>query len=93
MRWMVCAMFALLGCGSMYNSGLRDDLVRRASFDFQCPQQQLQFFELSQTNGIITSYGVSGCGRQATYLLNTASSTWVMNVDRGGPATAAPRGP
>lgn len=75
MRWLLCATFAVLGCVSSYNAHYRDDLVRRALFDVQCPQQALQLHELSQSGGVITSYGVVGCGRQATYLLNTASRT------------------
>jgi hypothetical protein len=93
MRWLVCATLAALGCASSYNPGFREDLVRRAAFDFQCPEQGLQLFQLSETNGLITSYGVVGCGRQATYLLNLNNHTWVMNVDRGSPVAPTPRAP
>jgi hypothetical protein len=72
----------LPACGGMYNSGFRSDLEKRASFDFGCPASQLSLTELSSAaNGLVTSYGVRGCGKQATYVLNTTSQVWVLNTD------------
>ncbi|MBI5536736.1 MAG: hypothetical protein HY898_28710 [Deltaproteobacteria bacterium] len=69
--------FALLllgtatGChGAMYNPELKQDLTRRASFDLNCPPADLTYTELSRADdGLIRSYGVRGCSRQAAYIL------------------------
>ena len=66
-------------CGSMYNDGLKSDLEKRVAFDFDCPASKIQYHELSETNGMVTSYGVRGCGHQTTYVLNTQSGVWVQN--------------
>lgn len=75
-------MFAsCLGC---VRGASNQKLVERASFDFNCPPQQIQVVELdSQTRG------VRACGQQATYVeacdgpkggLGT-KCTWVLNTD------------
>lgn len=73
-----------LSCGAAQNSSLRDDLSKRASFDFQCKSEQLQLQGLSEQNGIINSYGVSGCGKRATYVLSP-TGTWILNSDSDSP--------
>jgi len=84
MSFRVFAFFSLLigGCGGMYNDGFKSDLEKRAAFDMDCPNSQLRYQELSEaSNDLVTSYGVRGCGRQATYILNVQSGVWVMNTD------------
>lgn len=66
-------------CGAMYNDGFKSDLEKRAAFDLDCAPSKLGFRELSETNGLVTSYGVRGCGHQATYVLNVQSQVWVQN--------------
>jgi hypothetical protein len=66
-------------CGAMYNDGLKSDLEKRATFDLDCPASKMHYRELSETNGLVTSYGVRGCGQKATYVLNVQSSVWVQN--------------
>ena len=68
-----------LACGAMYNDGLKEDLEKRAAFDLDCQASSLRFRELSETDGLVTSYGVRGCGQQATYVLNAHSQVWVQN--------------
>src|SRR5262245_60485135 len=80
----------LLGaCGSMYNTGFQSDLRKRASFDLRCPDNYLQLYVLSQrSDGLVTSYGVDGCGQRASYVL-TATGAWAMN-SRGAPQQPPP---
>jgi hypothetical protein len=82
-------LLGVVGCYS--NSNLRADLQRRASFDLSC-QEPLQMVPLGTfPNEITNSYGVSGCGRKATYLLlNTG--VWAMNSSsgEGEPRAASP---
>ena len=73
------------------NQGLRKKLDKRAAFDLEC--KELEFIPLEETNGYTTSYGVVGCGRRVTYVLNASSRSWVMNVDGGAPTGGAPEDP
>jgi len=79
-RHTVLAALALtiMGCGV----GGLDTLKRRASFDLQCPEQQVQLHELDGGKGVLdagATYGVRGCGKQATYVKAPLTGTWVMN--------------
>jgi hypothetical protein len=56
-------------------------LAQRASFDFNCPQQQLRLVDM----GDRLVRGVEGCGRRATYIQNPHTGTWVMNTEQGPP--------
>ncbi len=54
-----------------------DQLAKRASFDLDCPREDLHYRELDAQ-----TMGVRGCGRQATYVEVCRSGencTWVMN--------------
>jgi hypothetical protein len=71
---------ALLGCAT--SQGMQDNVRRRAAFDLNCPQDQLQVVEIespANTNlGALGSWGVRGCGRQATYVQDRPKSTTVV---------------
>ena len=61
----------------------------RAAFDLKCPAEQLTITELTDVCGpFLCTVGVSGCGQQATYVMNKATSTWVLNNATTGPAQA-----
>jgi len=47
--------------------------LERATFDLDCPREQLSVVELS--GGV----GVSGCGRKAIYVFSMDSGAWVLN--------------
>ena len=60
-------------------------LQKRAAYDMRCPASRLRYHELSKK-----TYGVSGCGRRATYMLicryiqhhaysSERECRWVMN--------------
>ncbi len=55
-------------------------LRRRAAFDMQCSENELQIVDLGGWNR-----GVKGCGKQATYVF-VQNTGWVLNTD------AAPTG-
>jgi hypothetical protein len=83
---------ALLACATAesINEKYKGQLMTRAKFDMSCDSGLSA--EPLQTNdaGVVRSYGVSGCGKQATYLLSN-DGVWVMNTDgrsTGGNATA-----
>jgi hypothetical protein len=73
-------LFVLLcGVGCMDTDALRT----RAAFDLSCPGTDLELIELNRganTAGVDSVYGVTGCGRRATYIYMGAH-TWVMNSD------------
>ena len=67
-----------------------DTLLQRATYDFNCPADQLASQVLQRVGmfQIATSVGVRGCGRQATYMRSGGTSgTWVLN----GPVMQAPQ--
>src|SRR4051794_29928726 len=77
----------LAACGPG-NDDLRGKLDNRAKFDMNCPN--LQVVPLEETRGYVTSYGVTGCGRRVTYILNASTASWVMNVSDGQSVSAGP---
>ena len=91
LQMVVLVAALLLSVGSVGGgaSNVRDTLRPRAAFDLGCTQQQLNVTQLNDT-----TYGVRGCGRQATYVWschNVAGSNsqcdWSLNA---GPYTLAP---
>lgn len=61
-------------------------LKRRAAFDLDCPEAQVEVIELS--DGV---RGVKGCDKRATYVLTCAGPcSWVMNSNIEQSATPAP---
>ncbi len=85
------ALLALLACGcspAAQNARSRTALESRAAFDLECPRSSLAIAPLGQdSHGVITSYGVEGCGHRATYV-RLADSTWLMNPPPGVRAPA-----
>ena len=68
-----------LGCATQPSP--RDRLLKRAAFDLKCTKDELSVTKLDDR-----TRGVSGCGRQATYVssCNTHgmmqyNCTWVLN--------------
>ncbi|WP_157068726.1 hypothetical protein [Sandaracinus amylolyticus] len=98
---LIAGAWSVVGCRSAdaYNRDRRAELVERAQFEMQCPQNQLHFTVLRRgTEGgrrrrvgpdIVTSYGVTGCGRRTVYVLEPDTATWLANTS-GGEEAAAP---
>ncbi len=65
----------------------RSDLIRRASFDLNCPEERIATTDLGND-----TIGVDACGQQVTYVLaceqrewgQCRTGRWVMNNARGG---------
>jgi hypothetical protein len=56
----------------------------RASFEMQCPKEQLQLVVLnvfSGNNRYANQVGISGCEKRAVYLREPYTDTWVMNTE------------
>jgi len=94
MKTRTCVLSSLMG-GAVVLSGcfpsnhvLREKLESRAKFDMSC--QQLEFMPLEETSGRITTYGVTGCGRRLTYVLNANTQSWVLNGAEGRLASPVP---
>jgi hypothetical protein len=58
------------GCVTMDESYAVPALHKQASFDLNCPQDQLQIQQLGQDK-----YGVEGCHRRASYVLRSCDTT------------------
>jgi len=72
-------------------------LRERAAFDLGCPESQLQLHQIDDRTS-----GVSGCGRQATYILmcdnnlyersdDQTGCTWLVNAGGDQPNAPAPQ--
>jgi hypothetical protein len=71
---------SVLASASCYDRDRWDALLaQRASFDFNCPPQQLRLVDM----GDRLVRGVEGCGHRATYIQNPHTGTWVMNTEQG----------
>ena len=65
-----------------------DQLVERASFDLDCPADQLETSALGDAD----TQGAKGCGRRATYVYDDEHKRWILNgvvEDRNSRARAA----
>lgn len=102
-RWQGLLLLILLGVPSCATTSvtvdgheLRENRWRdaesavksRASFDFNCPSEQITLTLLETTNQPYSFrypelIGARGCGQQATYV--SAGSTWVMDSERPAP--------
>jgi len=56
---------------------------RRASFDLNCPWQNLDFTPISEQPAV---YGVTGCGKRATYVRRCETKIF-QGTDFGGPCS------
>lgn len=56
-----------------------EDLRKRAAFDLSCSVEAIQLTPLVKPNDvrIVTTQGVSGCDKKATYVL--LNNAWVLN--------------
>jgi hypothetical protein len=76
------------------------DLGPRASYDLNCPREQLELTLFKRTGRVPTEVGVAGCGTRAMYIKQTArvpggmapiiSDTWILNSDSRAAASAPP---
>lgn len=62
-------------------SDFRETTLSRASFEMQCPQQQLTVEDLTPQEEAAagSQMGVSGCGKRAVYV-KTDYDGWVNNT-------------
>ncbi|MCP3922444.1 MAG: hypothetical protein GY714_07660 [Desulfobacterales bacterium] len=66
---------ALSGCSSV----MKNSVINRAAFDFNCSKRSLKVQEIG-----IRTYGVTGCGKRATYIvrkgcISTGNCQAIMN--------------
>ena len=59
-------LLLITGCAS--TSYKQEKIKKRATFDLNCPDEQIQVQELDGSFGT-TIWGASGCGRRASYLM------------------------
>jgi hypothetical protein len=72
----VIFLLGTIGCGAT-----QAQLKTRAAFDMQCSEEQVELVEIDSR-----TYGVRGCGKQATYVetcahANDTDCTWLLNTD------------
>ena len=86
----VGAMVAVLGCTVIhadpsFKGALGDQLLKRASFDLECPADQLDVVVIDAS-----TRGVTGCGRKGAYVehctglkgFTETTCTWIINSEK-----------
>jgi hypothetical protein len=83
------------GCLGTVNKQHLSALSSRAEFDLNCSVEQMRFTPLSSADtGLVTSYGIKGCGQRRVYVLQPRTNAWLLNsVDGVGVAQGQGRGP
>jgi len=84
------SVFVVAGALGGCVSHTANDLIARATFDLNCPRQQLAWQNLDENN---TVWGATGCGRRATYVYNAITGQWIMNASMGVAPPAPQSGP
>jgi hypothetical protein len=105
---LVCASVASLACGEkvIVVNGIvvyqrpwahtTSELEPRASFEFQCPREQLSFTLLKRRGRYPTEVGAEGCGRRGVYIrvvtggMRGHVGPWVLNSERPAPVAPTP---
>lgn len=87
---LVVLVAALLACKgpAARSDELRADLTKRAKFDLSCPNG-IELVPLQSDGDLVRSYGVTGCGKRASYVL-TPDLVWVMNSAPDGKVNVDP---
>ncbi len=81
MRGNALGILLLLTVAGCYAT--QEQLIRRASFDLQCPAEKIRTYEIDRR-----TRGVAGCGQKAVYVEscngpnNNMNCTWVLNSPR-----------
>ena len=53
----------------------------RASFEFDCPKDQLTLTVLNTSSDSISQIGATGCGHKSVYVRMPNTDTWLLNAD------------
>jgi hypothetical protein len=82
MRTTMVASLIAAAAVACATGGGENELRARAAYDLNCPAESLAMTQLQEKNFMATTnhgaaYGVSGCGRRATYVNNVGA--WVLN--------------
>lgn len=96
MTWKVAALLttlglSLTGCASFANTK-RTAVSSKAAFDLGCPAEQLQLTALSSEAMERATYGVTGCGKKASYIYVPGGGA-VLNSPIEASSVAAADGP
>lgn len=76
------ALFTLSGCVTV-ESAWKNDGVKNAAFDLQCPAEKIEITVLSRNDGLGclgSKVGARGCGKQTTYECDNAR-TWHRSAE------------
>lgn len=76
---------SFLLCTGCFRQARRDtatgNLLSRASFDMNCPREELDVTVLSQSSlNVLNTAGVRGCGQQAVYIRRNDHTNWVLDT-------------
>ena len=81
-RWVALGLFLVGLLGSCATTSELDNLRKRASFEMNCPENEVRVSSLDDES---KTYGVNGCGQRAVYLWHCSGGAlaeeckWVLN--------------
>lgn len=83
----LCMLFVLAGCGAINVNGFKLDqgiwnrdqelIRRRASYDMQCPEEELSLEVLTAQQRCALQVIVRGCGQEGLYVDPNQNYVWV----------------
>ncbi|MGB5810576.1 MAG: hypothetical protein WBG86_08610 [Polyangiales bacterium] len=67
------------GCG--HNRRSATTVLTRASFDFQCPKEQIELIVIDEegARNLASQIAAHGCAKKAVYVFVPDTYTWVLN--------------
>lgn len=75
-------LIVVVTCRPLSDESLAEGAISRASFDLQCPRNQIELTELSKgADYKVNSYGATGCGKRSVYVRARQSTAWILNSD------------
>ena len=81
MKAVLIIVSVLFIAGCVDDEEAKSSVLQRASFDFDCPEAQIESIELSRNDGgHINSFGTTGCGKKAVYVKPMWDDYWVLNL-------------
>ncbi len=82
MKAILLILSALVISSCVDDEESKSSVLKRASFDFDCPEAKIEPIELSRNDGgHINSFGINGCDKKAVYVKPMWDDYWVLNLN------------
>ncbi|MEM7434700.1 MAG: hypothetical protein AAF436_06070 [Myxococcota bacterium] len=81
LRIVLGVLAALVALGCAHNKRAKTSVLARSSFDFQCPEEDIELTTIDSEGArdLASQIAASGCGHRAVYVFLPDTNTWVLN--------------